>query len=511
MSSDFVAAIDLGSNSFHMVVARITDGHVQILDRLREMVQLAAGLDDHNRLSAQSQQRALDCLARFAQRLRHIPAARVRIVGTNTLRQARNSAEFVARAEQTLGHRVEVVSGHEEARLIYLGVAQSVGHVAGQRLVIDIGGGSTELIIGEAFDPLHLASLRMGCVSVSRDCFADGRVTASRLRQAELLVQLHLEPVREEYLARGWEMVTGASGSIKAIQDVIVREGWSREGITLDALRRLRGALLETSDTAALASRWQLEPPRARVFAGGFVVLHGLCETLGIEHLEVSEGALREGLIYDLLGRIRHEDVRDRTIADVIRRFTLDQAQAERVSATALDLLRQVRARWGLAGKEARNVLERAARLHEIGLLLSHDQYHKHGAYVLQHADLPGYSRDDQLLLSVLVRRHRRSFPADAFAALPKAWARPARRLCTLLRLAVVLHRGRSSEPLPPITLQVDRQRLHLLFPAGWLAAHPLTRADLQIEAAMLARAGFALRWGDAKGSHGQVPPPTSA
>jgi len=347
----------------------------------------------------------------------------------------------------------------------------------------------------------------MGCVSSSRACFPDGRVTAGRLRQAELLVQLHLEPVREEYLARGWELATGASGSIKAIQDVIVREGWSREGITLDALRRLRGALLETSDTAGLARRWQLEPPRARVFAGGFVVLHGLCETLGIERLEVSEGALREGLIYDLLGRIRHEDVRDRTIADVIRRFALDQAQAERVGATALELLRQVRARWGLAGKEAKHVLERAARLHEIGLLLSHDQYHKHGAYVLEHADLPGYSRDDQLLLAVLVRRHRRSFPADAFAALPKAWARSAGRLCTLLRLAVVLHRGRSNEPLPPLTLQVDRHRLRLLFPGGWLAAHPLTRADLQIEAAMLAKAGFALRFGDAKARSGQVPP----
>ncbi|MEF8729120.1 MAG: exopolyphosphatase [Accumulibacter sp.] len=493
-----------------MVVARISDGHVQILDRLREMVQLAAGLDDHNRLSAQAQQRALDCLARFAQRLRHIPAARLRIVGTNTLRQARNSADFVARAEQALGHRVEVVSGQEEARLIYLGVAHSVGDLAGQRLVIDIGGGSTELIIGEAFDPLHLASLRMGCVSLSRACFGDGRVTANRLRQAELLVQLHLEPVREEYLAGGWEMVTGASGSIKAIQEVIVREGWSRAGITLDALHRLRGALLETSDMAGLTSRWQLEPARARVFAGGFVVLHGLCEALGIERLEVSEGALREGLIYDLLGRIRHEDVRDRTIADVIRRFALDQAQAERVSATALDLLRQVRARWGLAGKDAKHVLERAARLHEIGLLLSHDQYHKHGAYVLEHADLPGYSRDDQLLLAVLVRRHRRSFPADAFAALPKATVGAARRLCTLLRLAVVLHRGRSSEPLPPIALQVDRQRLHLLFPCGWLAAHPLTRADLQIEAALLAKAGFALRFGDARQRDRQLPPSTS-
>jgi len=265
VSADFVAAIDLGSNSFHMIVARLANGQVQVLDRLREMVQLAAGLDSRNRLSAESQQRALDCLARFGQRLRQIPAEQLRIVGTNTLRQARNSAEFVARAEQVLGHKVEIVRGQEEARLIYLGVAHSVGDVTGQRLVIDIGGGSTELIIGEKFDPLHLASLRMGCVSMSRACFGDGRVTASRLREAELLVQLNLEPVRAEYLARGWEVATGASGSIKAIQDVLISEGWSREGITLEGLRRLRAALLEVRDTAAIASRWQLDPARARV------------------------------------------------------------------------------------------------------------------------------------------------------------------------------------------------------------------------------------------------------
>ncbi|MEF8750172.1 MAG: exopolyphosphatase [Candidatus Accumulibacter propinquus] len=496
MSSDFVAAIDLGSNSFHMIVARIVNGHVQVLDRLREMVQLAAGLDGRNRLSADSQQRALECLARFGQRLRHIPPARLRIVGTNTLRQARNSAEFITRAEQVLGHRVEIVSGQEEARLIYLGVAHSVGDVTGQRLVIDIGGGSTELIIGEKFEPRHLASLRMGCVSLSRACFADGRVTAARLREAELLVQLHLAPVREEYLARGWEVVTGASGSIKAIQDVLISEGWSREGITLEGLRRLRAALLEARDTAGIAERWQLEPARARVFVGGFVALHGLCEALAVQHLEVSEGALREGLIYDLLGRIRHEDVRDRTIADVIRRFDLDEGQAARVSASALDFLRQVRAAWDLNGREARHVLDRAARLHEIGLLLTHDQYHKHGAYVLEHSDLPGYSRDDQRLLSALVRRHRRSFPNDAFAHLPCDWARPARRLCVLLRLAVVLHRGRSNEPLPEISLRVQRQRLRLQFPSGWLAAHPLTRADLQHEARLLAKAGFVLQPG---------------
>ncbi|MBS1222665.1 MAG: Ppx/GppA phosphatase [Proteobacteria bacterium] len=496
MSSDVVAAIDLGSNSFHMIVARIANNHVQVLDRIREMVQLAAGLDARNRLAEDAQQRALACLARFGQRLRHIPPEQLRIVGTNTLRQARNSAGFLTRAEEVVGHTVEIISGHEEARLIYLGVAHSVADVAGQRLVVDIGGGSTEFIIGEKFEPLRLASLRMGCVSLSRACFDDGRITEARMREAELIVQLRMEPVREEYLEQGWEVVTGASGSIKAIQEVVNREGWCREGITLEALRRLRTALLEAGNTGAIAARWQLEPARARVFTGGFGVLHGLCEALNIERMEVSDGALREGVIYDLLGRIRHEDVRDRSIATVTSRYGLDKAQAERVSTTALELLGQVKEGWRLATDECSRILEWAARLYEVGLLLSHNDYHKHGAYILEHADLPGFSHGDQLVLAALVRRHRRSFPADAFAHLPREWVQPARRLCALLRLAVVLHRGRSRQPLPPLKLTVNQQRLDLRFPAAWLDEHPLTRADLEAEAKYLKKAGFRLEFG---------------
>mgnify|MGYP000883631716 CR=1 FL=1 len=495
MSSDIVAAIDLGSNSFHMIVARIANGQVQTLDRLREMVQLAAGLDSRNRLSEESQLRALDCLARFGQRLRQIPPEQLRVVGTNTLRQARNSAVFLARAEAVLGHNIETISGQEEARLIYLGVVHNVADTAGQRLVVDIGGGSTELILGEKFEIHHLTSLKMGCVSLSRSCFDKGRITESRMREAELLVQLKLEPVREEFRDQGWQVATGASGTIKAIQDVVAQEGWSREGITLEALRRLRTALLETGRPETMAARWQLEPARAQVFAGGFAVLHGLCEVLGVERMEVSEGALREGVIYDLLGRIRHEDVRDRTIATVIDRYDLDKAQAERVSATAWMLLNQVRDAWHLAAEELAHNLEWAARLHEIGLLLTHDQYHKHGAYILEHADLPGFSQSDQILLATLVRRHRRGFPAKAFEHLPKERASLAQRLCVLLRLAVVLHRGRSRHALPMLSLQVNRQQLTLCFPEGWLDANPLTQADLDAEARYLKKAGFRLEF----------------
>ncbi len=497
MSSDSVAAIDLGSNSFHMIVARIDSEseHIQKQDRLREMVQLAAGLDGRNRLSEDSQQRALDCLARFGQRLRHIPPSQLRIVGTNTLRQARNSSSFLMRAEEVLGHGIEIISGAEEARLIYLGVAHSVADVSGQRLVVDIGGGSTELIIGKKFDPLSLTSLKMGCVSMSRACFDDGRITASRLKRAESVVQLELEPVCENYKAQGWEIATGASGSIKTIHEVLVQEGWTKDGITLAALRQLRDALKEAGHIDVIAARWQLEPARARVFAGGFVVLHGLCEALNIDRMDVSDGALREGVIYDLLGRIRHEDVRDRTISVVTKRYGLDEAQVERVRITAQNLFQQVRSSWALDAEAFAHLLEWAVCLHEVGLFLTHDQYQKHGAYILQHADLPGFSQSDQEILAVLVHRHRRRFPAKAFSHLPKEVAKQVQRLCVLLRLAVVLHRSRSRQMLPPLYLQASKRYVDLRFPDGWLDAQPLTRADLEAEARYIKKAGFQLKF----------------
>ena len=495
MPTETIAAIDLGSNSFHMIVARMTEDQLQVIDRLREMVQLAAGLDSRQRLSEAAQDRALDCLSRFSQRLRDIPPSRVRIVGTNTLRQARNGKDFLLRAEAVLNHPVEVISGMEEARLIYLGVAHSSANLEGRRLVVDIGGGSTELIIGEGFEPLQLESLNMGCVSMTRRCFADGRIREADVRLAELAVSLNMEPITLAFQDLGWGQVIGASGTIRAIQDVVVSEGWSREGITLTGLHRLREALLEEGKVAAIAARWNLEPARAAVFPGGFIVLYGLCQALAVESLQVSDGALREGLVYDLVGRICHEDVRDRTITALSRRYSLDEAQAERVAGAARALLEQVQKSWRLEDEEWARALEWAARLHEIGLAIAHSQYHKHGAYVLRYADLAGFSRSGQELLAALVSGHRRKFPTKVFAELPQDAMIPAQRLCLLLRLAVVMHRGRGRQPLPSPTLRADGQQLELAFPRGWLDGHPLTRADLEQEAEHLKKAGFKLKF----------------
>jgi exopolyphosphatase/guanosine-5'-triphosphate,3'-diphosphate pyrophosphatase len=478
-----------------MIVAQMENGHLQIVDRLREMVQLAAGLDEKNKLSEAAQGCALECLARFGQRLRHMPSSRVRIVGTNTLRAARNGQAFLRQAETVLGHSVEVVSGMEEARLIYLGVAHSIADVEGQRLVVDIGGGSTELIIGKKFEPLFLESLGMGCVSMTLKHFSNSYLREADLHAAELAVSLKLEPIALAFREMGWQSVVGASGTIKAIHEVVTTEGWSLDGITLDSLRELRHALLVEGKVANIAKRWQLHPARAFVFTGGFTILLELCETLAISHLQVSDGALREGLLYDLIGRIRHEDVRHRTVASLTRRYSIDNAQAERVSVTAHDLLTQIEAGWGLIDEEYAYMLDWAARLHEIGLAIAHNQYHKHGAYVIQHADLAGFSRSEQTILATLIRAHRRKFPSKFFAALSPDIAELVKRLSIVLRIAVVLHRSRSRQPLPTLAASAIGPCLKLAFPSEWLTVHPLTMADLAQEADYLRKAGIDLQY----------------
>jgi exopolyphosphatase/guanosine-5'-triphosphate,3'-diphosphate pyrophosphatase len=461
---------------------------------MREMVQLAAGLDEERRLSREARERALACLERFAQRLRQIPPAQVRVVGTNTLRQARNSQSFIGKAEAILGYPIEIISGMEEARLIYLGVVHSTGSIDGKRLVVDIGGGSTELIIGEGFKPLRLESLYMGCISMSRRFFSSGRIRDSDLQAAEMLARLELQPLQTAYRKLGWDISTGASGTVKAIRDVIAREGWIRDGgISREALDRLRNVLRESAGETALIERWDLRPERAKVFAGGFTVLYGIFQALDIAYMQVADGALREGVIYDMLGRIRQEDVRERTIAMLSRRYAIDGAQARRVVNTVRQLFEQVRSSWELEDERFAHDLEWAAWLHELGLTIAHSQYHKHGAYILEYSDLPGFSRSEQLLLAALVRGHRRKFPLAVFEKLPRKLMLPAERLCILLRLAVLLHRGHRRQELPEAVLKVKKHVLELTFPDGWLDENPLTRVDLETEAQYLKKADYRL------------------
>lgn len=477
-----LAAVDLGSNSFHMVIGQIVDGEPKLVDRLREQVQLAAGLDAAKQLAPDAQERALACLERFGQRLREIPSEQVRAVGTNTLRAARDDGDFLARAEAALGHEIEIISGTEEGRLIYLGVAHRLADDAGSRLVVDIGGGSTECILGERFESSLVHSLYMGCVSWSQRFFGDGALTAKSMRRAELAAQRELKGVARAFREAGWDEAVGSSGTVRTLEAIIRANNFGDGKLSRAGLDGVRDALLAAGRVDKLSLQG-LKSERAPVIAGGFAILSACFESLGIEHMITTSGALREGVVYDLLGRIRHEDVRERTVTRMQERYSVDRAQARRVERMALHLLAQVSKAWKLDAEESARFLGWAARMHEIGLAVSFRQHHRHGAYLLANSDLAGFSRDEQRLLAAVVGTHRRKPAAPVVELLATGHRQQlGQRLIVLLRLAVVLTRARAPTPIPPLRLEADGKSLVVHAPASWLAEHPLTQLDLEEE-----------------------------
>jgi exopolyphosphatase / guanosine-5'-triphosphate,3'-diphosphate pyrophosphatase len=492
--SDVIAAVDLGSNSFHMVVARYSHGQLVIIDRLREMVRLGSGVGDDGRLVKEVSARALACLERFGQRLRDIHARNVRVVGTNALRVARRKQAFLERAREALGFPIEIVSGIEEARLIYSGVVHNLPAEPGRKLVIDIGGGSTELIIGERNEPLQLESLQMGCVSMSQRYFAEGRISAKRMERARLAARLELEPIQAVFLRRGWERVVGSSGTVRAIADSLRELDPAGGGhITPAGLTRLMERLVRAEHVRALPLT-TVTDERRPVFPGGVVILSEIVQTLGIEQMRFAEGALRDGLLYDMVGRMTHADARERTVASMQRRYHVDTEQAERIENEAVRFLQQVQAAWGLDDALAELSLRWAARLHEIGLDVAHNGYHRHGAYLIDNADMPGFAREEQFLVARLVGNHRRKLLLEHLEDLIPPWDRLAIYLILLLRLSVLLHRGRGPTALAPIELSARARTLEVRFPQRWLREHPLTAADLQQETDYLRAHGLRLR-----------------
>jgi exopolyphosphatase/guanosine-5'-triphosphate,3'-diphosphate pyrophosphatase len=490
---DVLAAVDLGSNSFHLVVARYSHGQLIIVDRMRETVRLASGLDEQGRLNREATGRALQCLERFGQRLHDMQAKRVRVVGTNTLRKAKRKGAFLDRAREALGHPIEIISGVEEARLIYLGVAHTTPSEGGHRLVVDIGGGSTELIIGEGLSAKRLESLYIGCVSMAVDYFGDGVVTEKRMKRARTAAQLELEPVTSRFRRSEWDTAFGASGTMRAVSDVLLARGAPNGNITRDGVGWLLEECLRAGEVARLRLPG-LAPDRQDILPGGLAIMVEAFDMLGIETMRVADGALREGLLYDIVGRLTDEDARVRSVRAMEARFHVDAAQADRVEATALAFLRQVRDAWKLEEPLAELILRWAARLHEIGLDIAHAQYHRHGAYLLEHADLPGFPREEQRLLSVVVGGHRRKLNFEQLEEQVPPWHLKGEFLIVLLRLSVLLHRGRGPRSLPEIDLEARGRSLDVTFPRGWLADHPLTAADLEQEIEYLRAAGFRLR-----------------
>ena len=493
-SDDILAAIDLGSNSFHMIIARLRDGHFQVVDKLREMVQLRAGLDHDGNLSDEAQNRAIACLQRFSERINDLAIGNVRIVGTNTLRVAKNSQSFLRKARLALGHQIEIVAGEEEARLIYLGVAQTLAFDHSRRLVLDIGGGSTEFIIGEGFTALKRESLEMGCVSFSQRFFSDGNITKTRMKTALLLAGTRLRAIQRPYRKMIWVEAIGTSGTIRTVANIVKENGWADDGvITPKSLTLLVEEMIETGHIDQLELEG-LSDERKSVLPGGVAILKASFDRLKIERMIVSDGALREGLLYDLLGRIQHDDERDRTVIAMARRYQTDEEHAQRISVMAKQLFEQVAMTWNIDEEQYADRLHWAINLHEVGLAITHHQFHKHSAYLVAHSDLPGFSREEQHALSTLVGGQRKKLSKQDFKRLPDELKKSTRYLTVLLRLAMVFNRGRSEKADTFIKLKATKKSLRLKLPKGWLDQHPLTEADLLQEKNYLSAVGIKLK-----------------
>jgi exopolyphosphatase/guanosine-5'-triphosphate,3'-diphosphate pyrophosphatase len=493
-SGEFFAAVDLGSNSFQLLIAKYSHGQFLIVDRLREMVRLAAGLDSRQCLDQASQDRALACLARFGERLRDISPTRLRAVGTNTLRKAKNPRAFISKAQRLLGHEIDVISGIEEARLIYIGVSRTLPAIPGEQLFVDIGGGSTELAAGKAFLPHTLESLYMGCVSMSRTFFPDGVISPAAIARARKAARLELRPVEQRFRGKVWDRVAGASGTIRAAATVLAALGGEQQTITADGLERL----LEMMSTAPNVNKLVLPglaEERAPVFPGGIAILAEVMRALDIREMTVAPGALRDGILYDLLGRATDEDSREITVRALEARYHVDRDQADRVERTVLMFFDQVAASWKLRKPALRQLLAWAARLHEIGLDIAHSHYHRHGAYLLEHSEMPGFNQNEQHFLACLVGAHRRKFiPAEISAVAPKGWARRAKRMAILLRLAALFNRSRTNDLPDILEIKAQRRSMTISLTDSWLEANPLTLADIEVEQKYLQVAGIELK-----------------
>ncbi|MGU5534478.1 exopolyphosphatase [Aeromonas caviae] len=480
MDNSLYAAVDLGSNSFHMVIARLTEGRMQIIDRIKERVRLAEGMDEQRRMSQEAMARGLDCLALLAERLTNIKPDQIRIAGTYTLRRASNARDFVREAAKVLNHPIEIISGQEEARLIYQGVAHTQ-HIEGQVLVVDIGGGSTELIIGEGFEHKAPTSRKMGCVSFTQSFFGNGKLGEKAFNAAVLEAQHQLAPIINQYRKLGWQSCLGSSGSIRTVRDVLQGEEWTDGAITLAGLERLKEEMLKHKrvDQLKLAG---LTEERQGVFAAAVAILLGLFTSLPIERMEYSDGALREGLLYEFEERLQHHDIRERTALALSTHYRIDKRQATRVERSVLSLFDALSGPWEMPEEPYRAILGWAARLHEIGLAINYSGIHKHSAYILQNTDLPGFNQDDQALLAALVRFHRKGLKLSELPALPNHDEQTVLRCIRILRLAVAAHHRRQDNLLPEWNVQAAGDQLVVTLPLDWCDENKLLMQNLEKE-----------------------------
>lgn len=494
-SPHLLASVDLGSNSFRLIVGRVEEtpagSQIYQVDALREPVRLAAGLSADKLLDRASQERGWNALKRFGERLRDFHPEHVRAVATNTLRIAKNAGEFLVEAEHALGFPIEVIAGREEARLIYAGAAHSVPAIAGKRLVVDIGGGSTEFIIGTHYTPLVMESLYIGCVSHSRQFFPAGNVDEYTMRQAELAAKREIQIISREYKQAGWDQAIGSSGTARALAELVEANGFNdpgvSHGISRTGLERLKRALIKAENVNRL-KLIALKGDRVPVLAGGLSIMLAVFEELGIDYVDTTDGALRLGVLYDLLGRTQHQDMRAVTVEGFTRRYGVDRAQADRIRELGTAFYDQLGEPDRERADEDRMFLGWAAALHEIGLSISHSAYHKHSSYIASNADMPGFSRTDQARLAALVLGH-----AGKLGKLSQArdveWP-----LLFCLRLAALLCRRRTDVGLPGIRVAKTGSGYEVRLPNQWVANNPLTDYSLIQEAAEWEKVGIRYR-----------------
>jgi exopolyphosphatase / guanosine-5'-triphosphate,3'-diphosphate pyrophosphatase len=475
--SPYFAAVDLGSNSFHMIIARVQDERVEIIDREKEMIQLARGINAEGYLRQDAQQRALACLTRFAERLRHIPLHQIRAVGTKTLRSTRQPKQFLKEAEKALGVPIQIISGYEEARLVYSGLAHSVTNDHAQRLVVDIGGGSTELIIGKDYEPMVLESLPMGCVTYTEEFKGSvGKLTMATFNQAWLAACSELETVRKIYLKAGWQIAYGTSGTVRAIADLVQ----ARDGGAVITAASIDWLCREIFNNKATFN--DLPSLRRSVLPAGLAILKAVFDQLKLDKLHVGDAALKEGLLYDSIGRLSDHDSRVVTVRKLQEKYQIDQDQATRVEKTALALWQQIEGP-SLPGVSRTKVLSWASRLHEIGMSISHSSHHHHGYYILRNSDLAGFGRYEQYILANLVRVQRKGLYAGKFEDIDDQTMEALVPLIVCLRIAVMLHRRREDLDVLP-RLELRNKVYRLSFRKKWLTDHPLTLDGLAQEQA---------------------------
>lgn len=491
---ELVAAVDLGSNSFHLLVGRVEQTaqgpRVVPIDSLKEAVRLASGLSADKRLDAASQARAVAALSRFGERLRAFHPQKVRVVATNTFRVAKNGADLLKTCEAALGFPIEIIAGKEEARLIYNGVAHTLAADGRKRLVVDIGGGSTEFIIGTDYAPALLESVFVGCIRFSRDYFPGGQITRSGFKQAIFEARREIQVITSQFKSMGWDQAVGASGSAKALVEVLDQLGpTSNHAITYDGLEQLRNLLIKRGevDPNELPG---IKADRVAVFPGGLAIMTAIFEELGIEEMQYSDGALRLGVLYDVLGRTRQDDMRYTTVEHFMSRYAVDRVQAEQVARLAIDLWEQAKLGSSEEREEMSLVLRWVSCLLEIGFSISHNSHHKHSAYIVSQADMPGFSRRDQRLMSSLVLGHVGKLgKLSGLMPSDDQWAALA-----CIRLASIFYRSRRPTSLPDLKFSAKGKRFRLGLDSKWLQNHPLTQYSLDQERSEWSKVGFELQ-----------------